>query len=128
MAIFLLDSSVIIDALNGKRGRNALLAGLLMEGHLLGCCAINVSEVYAGMRPGEEQSTSRLLRSLEFFEINWEIAQQAGLLKQQCSRKGKTLALPDTMIAAVALYYGLILMTDNVKDFPMPGIRFHPLP
>ena len=50
MAIFLLDTSVIVDALNGKRGRNEFLAGLLGERNLLSCCSINVTEVYAGLR------------------------------------------------------------------------------
>lgn len=128
MATFLLDSSVIIDALNGKRGRHLLLRDLLSQGHLLACCAINVAEVYAGLRPSEEEATGRFLRSLRFYEVSWEIARQAGLLRREYSRKGKTLALPDTTIAAVALHYGLTLITDNVKDFPMPGLRFHPLP
>jgi predicted nucleic acid-binding protein len=30
------------------------------------------------------------------------------------------------MIAATALHYGLTLMTDNRKDFPMPDLKLHP--
>ncbi|MBC8165886.1 MAG: hypothetical protein H7Y20_08445 [Bryobacteraceae bacterium] len=56
MATYLLDTSVIIDALNGKRGRRDLLLGLVRQGHLLACCPINVTEVYAGMRSNEEVS------------------------------------------------------------------------
>ena len=51
MATFLLDTSVIIDAINGKRDRGQLLQRLLEQGHLLACCPINVTEVYAGLRP-----------------------------------------------------------------------------
>ena len=51
MATFLLDTSVIIDAINGKRDRGQFLKGLLEQGHLLACCPINVTEVYAGLRP-----------------------------------------------------------------------------
>lgn len=54
MAIFLLDTNVIIDALNGKKDRNPFLLGLIDQGHLLACCPINVAEVYAGVRPKEE--------------------------------------------------------------------------
>src|ERR1017187_364800 len=50
MATLLLDTSVIIDAINGKRNRNQLLKELLYHGHLLACCPINVTEVYAGLR------------------------------------------------------------------------------
>ena len=49
MATILLDTSVIIDAINGKRNRNRLLRELLGQDHLLACCPINVTEVYAGM-------------------------------------------------------------------------------
>ena len=37
MAIFLLDTTVIIDAINGKRGRDQLLDGLLERRNLLAC-------------------------------------------------------------------------------------------
>ena len=48
MAIFLLDTTVIIDAINGKRGRDQILDDLLEQRNLLACCSINVTEVYAG--------------------------------------------------------------------------------
>ncbi|MGD1070241.1 MAG: hypothetical protein ABSB15_08880 [Bryobacteraceae bacterium] len=41
MATYLLDTCVIIDALNDKRNRPALLFELLNAGHLLACCPIN---------------------------------------------------------------------------------------
>ena len=64
MATFLLDTSVIIDALNNKRNRPAVLLELLETGYTLGCCPINVTEVYAGMRPREEAATAAFIASL----------------------------------------------------------------
>jgi predicted nucleic acid-binding protein len=56
MATYLLDTTVIIDVINRKRDRNQFLLELAEEqGHILACCPINVAEVYAGMRPKEEQ-------------------------------------------------------------------------
>jgi predicted nucleic acid-binding protein len=55
------------------------------------------------------------------------VAQRAGALRYEWARKGITLALTDTMIAATALQYGLTLITDNRKDFPMPELTIHPL-
>ncbi len=57
MSRLFLDTSVIVDALNGKKSRRELLASLLRDGHSLGCCVINVIEVYTGMRPNEEETT-----------------------------------------------------------------------
>ena len=49
MSTYLLDTNVIIDILNDKKGRRALLLDLLNQGHVLACCPINVSEIYAGL-------------------------------------------------------------------------------
>ena len=128
MATYLVDTSVIIDALNGKRGRRDLLLGLVKQGHLLACCSINVSEVYAGMRQKEEAATEEFLRSLEYYHLTWPVARLAGLLKRDYGRKGTTVTIADATIAAVALAHELTLMTDNIKDFPMKELVLYPLP
>jgi predicted nucleic acid-binding protein len=125
MATYLLDTTVIIDAINEKKNRNVSLILLAQQGHTLACCPINVTEVYAGLRPKEEQKTAALLRSLRLFPITYAVAEAAGRLKRQYSQKGKTLTVPDVVIAAVAIHYHLTLITDNTKDFPMPELSLH---
>lgn len=127
MAVLLLDTTVIVDAINGKRGRNELLDGFLVQRNLLACCSINITEVYAGMRPYEAKATEYFLRSLKFYEVSWEIAKVAGELQNDWGKKGRTLALPDVTVAAVALTHRLTLLTDNRKDFPMPELQFYDL-
>jgi predicted nucleic acid-binding protein len=126
-AAYLLDSDIIIDALNGKKGRHVLLDGLLREGRLLACCAINVTEVYAGVRPHEEERTREFIDCLGYYAVTREIAREAGLLKRHWSRKGTTLSLADASIAAVALANDLPLITGNAKHYPMPELRLVPL-
>jgi tRNA(fMet)-specific endonuclease VapC len=128
MATYFLDTSVIIDALNNKRGRRDLLLDLLRQGHLLACCAINVAEVYAGLRPKEEKATEEFLRSLEYYHITWPVARLAGLLRRDHARKGIVVSIADATIAAVAIANDLSLLTDNVKDFPMNDLTLYPLP
>ena len=128
MATYLLDTTVIIDALNGKRNRGRALIGHAEQGNTLSCCAINIAEVYAGMRPKEEAKTAALLHSLQLCPITFPVAELAGRLKSEYGARGKTLSIPDAMIAAVALHYHLSLVTDNTKDFPMPELSFHTLP
>jgi predicted nucleic acid-binding protein len=128
MATLLLDTSVIIDALNGKRGRAAWLLGLVKSGHVLACCPINITEVYAGMRPKEEAATEELFASLRHFPIAPPAARLAGELKRDYARKGVTRNLGDAIIAAVAIHYELTLLTDNTRHFPMPGLSLYPLP
>jgi tRNA(fMet)-specific endonuclease VapC len=128
VATYLLDTSVIIDALNNKRNRRDLLLNLLRQGHLLACCPINVAEVYAGLRPKEEPATEEFLRTLEYYHITWPVARMAGLLKRDQARKGVMVTIADATIAAVAIAHELTLLTDNVKDFPMKDLTLYPLP
>ena len=126
--ILLLDTTVLLDVLRAHQNRRSLLAELVAGGHVLATAAINIGEVYAGMRPGEELRTEAFLSSLECYPINGAIARRAGSLKSSWARKGRTLSLVDMMIAATALEHSLALMTDNRKDFPLPDLTFYPLP
>jgi predicted nucleic acid-binding protein len=128
MATFLLDTSVIIDAINNRQNRRKILRDLLEAGNTLACCPINVTEVYAGMRPVEEMSTQEFLQSLKYYPIVWPVARLAGLLKRDYGKKGITLAATDVTIAAVALHYQLSLMTDNLKHYPMKELTIFPFP
>ena len=127
MTVFLPDTSVLIDTLNRQPKRTKLLRTLVSQGHSLACCAITVGEIYAGMRPAEAPLTSQFFSTLVWLETSFAVAQRAGALRYEWARKGITLALTDTMIAATALQYGLTLITDNRKDFPMPELTIHPL-
>src|SRR5215831_16095718 len=102
MSRLLLDTTFIIDVLNDRNGRAALMERFILEQqHALACCAINVAEVYLGMRSPEEQKTEALLRQLTYVPISWEAAKLAGELQREWSRKGLTLTLSDTTLAAV---------------------------
>jgi predicted nucleic acid-binding protein len=104
------------------------LLEIVSAGHLLSCCPINFTEVYAGMRPKEESAAEGFFAGLQHFPITPSAARLAGELKRDYARKGATLNLGDVIIAAVAIYYGLTLLTDNVKDFPMENLTLHALP
>jgi predicted nucleic acid-binding protein len=49
------------------------------------------------------------------------------MLKSGWARKGRTLSLPDAIIAAIAIENECSLMTDNRKDFPMLELNLYPL-
>jgi tRNA(fMet)-specific endonuclease VapC len=128
VAVCLLDTSVIIDVLNQKRGRWHLLASLVEAGDTLACSVVTLTEIYAGLRPKELAFTERFLDGLEHYELDSHLARYAGLLKNEWAKKGRTLGVVDMIIAATALAHNLVLMTDNRKDFPMPQIVLYPLP
>ncbi len=124
----LLDTSVIIDVLRRRRGRRELLRALLEEGHELACSAINVAEVYSGMRPHEAEATGEFIEGLEYIEIDRAAARHAGELRREWQSKGKTLSLPDAIIGAVALREGLAVATDNIRHLSLLDVQLLPLP
>jgi predicted nucleic acid-binding protein len=114
-----------------ERFESALMLGdrLIQQGHVLACCPVNITEVYAGLRPGEEEKTKVFMDSLEFVPVTAETAFQAGLLRRDWRRqKGHTLSYSDVTIAGVALSRNLPLLTDNRKQFPMSELELLPLP
>ena len=128
MAVLLIDSSIVFDHLNGRHGRTEFLDQLIQHGHVLACCPVNITEVYAGLRSGEEAKTEALLDSLEYLSVTPAIARQAGLLRRDWQKKGQTLSYTDVTIAAVALSNEVPLLTDNRKHFPEKGLELWPLP
>jgi len=126
--ILLLDSSVIIDVLRGRSDRRRKLGSLVQLGHLPATSSLNIAEIYAGVRAGEEPRTTAFLDTLRCFPVTKSIARLAGTLKAQWAMKGQMLSLEDMLVAATALEHDLPLVTDNRKHFPVHGLRFHTLP
>jgi predicted nucleic acid-binding protein len=124
----LLDTSILVDVLRLRNQRREFLAELVRGGHTLSTTTLNIAEIYAGMRPPEEARTEALLGGLELYELNASSARLAGRLKNTWARKGRTMTLSDTIVAAIAIERGCALLTDNRKDFPMPEVQLYPLP
>jgi predicted nucleic acid-binding protein len=124
----LLDTTVLVDVLRSRHGRREFLASAVRAGHTLSTTSLNIAEIYVGMRPAEEARTELFLQSLQTFDITIEIGRSAGRLKSAWARKGRTLSLDDTIIAAAAIENNCALVTDNRKDFPMPELQLFPFP
>ena len=127
MSKFLLDSDVIIWHLRGQKEVTEMLRDLQRFG-LPACSALSVLEVQLGVKKGEEEKTSRFLKSLKIFDVNMEIASKAAQFIRERKSKGITLDLPDSVIAATCILHELILVTYNKKHYPISGIEFHPVP
>ncbi len=123
MEKYLLDSTAPIDYLRHRREAIDLIDGLWGNGHQLAVCAIGVAEVYAGVHPHIKGEADRLFERLDYFDITPEMAVEAGRYRYQFARHGISLSTQDTLTAAVAIANDATLITNNLSDFPMDGIR-----
>ena len=127
MSKFLLDFDVMIWHLRRQKEVTEKLRGLQRFG-LPACSALSVLEVQLGVKKGEEEKTDRFLKPLRIFDVNVEIASKAARLIRDYKSKGITLDLPDSVIATTCILYELILVTYNIKHYPISEITFHPVP
>lgn len=120
--------NILINALNNKRGHRELLNQFVSQGHRLACCAVVVGELFSGIIPADLSKVEHFISTLAWYPTSPAIARRAGRLRFEYGRRGMTLSLPDMLIAATALEYGLTLITGNRKHFPVPELTLHPLP
>jgi predicted nucleic acid-binding protein len=124
---FLLDTNIIVNVFRRRGDALLLVENLLSQGQPLASCPVTITEVYAGMRPHEEKATRAFMKTFVFLSVNAEIAEQAGHLKRRYAKGGKALSFQDATIAAISIAYGCTLVTENIKDFPLPELQLYPL-
>ena len=119
MSSILLDTDILINVLRGNEAARDFIGKTLEESELT-CSVITIAEIWAGMRPHEEQATRRLVDSLRIVEVSREIAEKAGSFKGVT--RSHSLELDDCLIAATAYCTGATLATGNGKHYPMEEI------
>lgn len=123
----LLDSTVLIDALRGRRAAGQV-AMLRRDGTEPWVCVISVDEVWRGIRPGEELAARRLFRGLRLAPLGKAQGMMAGRWRREFAERGVTLHQADCLIAAAAVGVGAALATANVRDYPMAAVEVREWP
>jgi tRNA(fMet)-specific endonuclease VapC len=120
---YLLDTTALIDFSKNREPTRSLIWQMIDAGDELGVCAINVAEFYSGI-PSEKRSTwDEFIGSLRYWGITKDAARQAGRFRYEFARKGIILTTTDTLVAAVAQEREAVVVTSNVKDYPMKEIH-----
>jgi predicted nucleic acid-binding protein len=116
-----LDSDVIIEILRGHADALQTAVALDESGVPTFCTAIAWAEIFAGVRPDEEQATRAFFDTRGEVVLDGKIGRQAGdYLAHYAQSHGVETA--DALVAAAAS--GLRLWTLNRAHYPMPGLRF----
>lgn len=112
------DTSALVDHLRGVEAATAVLLEH-RAGGLLWASEITRLEVLAGAPPTEQDRTSALLRSLTWRTVDTEVAQLAGALGRRWLPSHPGIDAADLAIAATAELVGGVLLTLDVRRFPM---------
>ena len=64
-----------------------------------------------------------MLNRLRFLETTREAAVRAGRYQAEFGKRGRTIHTADALVAGTARAHGAILLTDNVRDFPMRDVK-----
>ena len=118
----LLDSTVLIDFLRGEPALERVLA-LEARGEVLGTTAVNVEEIFRGLREAEAEVAEQLFAGLEVAPISAADGRRAGEWRRQFATRGVTLSQSACLIAAAAHSAGAVLATASPEHFPMDGIE-----
>jgi predicted nucleic acid-binding protein len=120
---FLLDTTVLIDVSRSREPAASWLQETLRQSTQVCVSAVTVAELFAGLRPALRLDWQDFIDDLTHWDVTREIAIQAGVFRYDLARRGRTILIADTLIAATAAVYGATLVTANIKDYPMPNLR-----
>jgi predicted nucleic acid-binding protein len=118
-----LDTTALIDFSKGWEPVRGEILRMIEDGDELGICAINLAEFYTGVPEVERPVWDEFFEALPCWEIGREEGLQAGYYRWQFARSGQTLGTADSLIAAVARRQQAVILTDNVKDYPMSDVE-----
>lgn len=118
---YILDSNILIDILKGKQESIALLKTLNEKGEIF-CSAITKFEIYSGMSEEDKDKTLLLLDKIKHIDVNDDIAKKAGEYFKKYHRS-YGIDVADSIISATANLHAFLLVTNNIRHFPMSDIE-----
>ncbi len=129
----LLDTTALVDFGRGAdtaehRRVRLVLRELLLRGETLFTSRINETEFRVGpemsdQRQRELERVQRVLSGIAILEFDAHASQYYAVIKSAMFKSGRPTGDCDTMIAAVALAHGQVLLTRNRRHFEnIPGL------
>ena len=116
----LIDSDIIIDHLRGTGNLEELIQDSAENSCFIS--VISIAEIYSLLYVNEYEIVNALTSQLKIFNVDSIIAKLAGAYRMNFS-KSYFLTIPDAIIAATAKIHNTVLVTKNLKHFPMDDIE-----
>ncbi len=117
--VIVVDTSVLIDHLRRDAAAREALRSAADSGERLAASVLTRVEILAGMQVSEEHATRRLLDSLDWIDVDKDLAERAGALANRFLRLHPGIDPVDYVIAATVERLDARLWTRNVRHFPM---------
>lgn len=122
MTKVLFDTDILSEIIKGKDANVAARArSYLARAGRLTFSTISVMEIVSGFcrRQGQEKAARFLdmAHRSEVIPLDTIAAELAGRIHADLQGSGRSIGVPDTMIAAIAIHRGLLLVTGNTSDY-----------
>lgn len=127
MISHLLDTDVCIYALKGRSP--GLKARFASHDGRMAVCDVSLFELYSGAERYDDPRNrfdliDLFVARLEVLPFDSKAAQHAGQIRAGLERQGQMIGAYDVMIAGVARSQGLVLATNNLREFQrVKGLR-----
>jgi predicted nucleic acid-binding protein len=120
---YVLDSTFLIDLLRQDRDANVRFVALMDAGDDPIVSDVTTAEVWSGRRDGGDDEIERFLRYFEYVHPGPATGRMAGEFRARARTIGRTLDIPDALIAATAMDLDAVVLTRNVRDFELTPVR-----
>jgi len=118
----LIDSDILIDHLRKEQSALDYIRQKIDDGSPLFISVLSRIEILSGARKGEDEIIRSLFDILIPVDVDLAIADGAGEYLKKF-RKSHAVSTGDAVIAATAKEMGMILVTRNIKHYPMKDIE-----
>jgi len=119
----LLDTSTLIDFTKGIEPLRSRIEAMLDDNEDVIVCAVTIGELYTGFTTIDVVRWEQFIRRCRYCDISLQAARDAGRERFMFARRGLQLSLPDALLAALTREQQAILVTDNLRHFPMTDIQ-----
>lgn len=123
MARYLLDTDTLIDFSKGAEPVASRVFALIESDHEVGLSPVQLTEFFYAIPPPNREMWVSFLATLTFWPISGEAAIRAGCDRYDFGRRGQQLSTDDCLTASVARSVQAMVITNNLKHYPMTDIK-----